>query len=141
MIKEALPEKMPFRRTIWRGSLDEIFLVQLFSKPQQEAAKSTNRLPLENCRLPKSSKDRVIQESVTNRIPNHKRGETCSLKPIRAMMAVATISKLLSRDALAALVFDKPSKRKIISRYRKSLMKQMWEEQPFMRILKQRTFY
>ena len=47
-MREPAPEKMPFNRTISSGSLEESFLVQLFSKPQQTQASSTYSEPREN---------------------------------------------------------------------------------------------
>ena len=56
-----------------------------------------------------SSNDRSAQESVTNTMPAQSRGEMLSLKTASAMTAVATISKLLRREALAAVVLLSPS--------------------------------
>lgn len=45
IITDPIPEKIPFSKTICKGSLEEIFRVQLFSNPQQTAARSTNNEP------------------------------------------------------------------------------------------------
>ena len=55
------------------------------------------------------SKDNMKQESVIVPIPNHNRGEIFSLKNKRAINEVITISKLLSKLALAALVEERPN--------------------------------
>ena len=60
-----------------------------------------------------SSKDKRVQDAVTNRIPSHSLAEIASLKISSAMTAVATISKLLRRDALAAVVMVRPNSRLI----------------------------
>ena len=95
------PEKIPLTMTISRGSLEESFLVQLFSIPHRMQASRTKRDPKLNCRLEMSSKDKRAQDAVTNRIPSHSLAEIASLKIISAMIAVATISKLFSREAFA----------------------------------------
>lgn len=119
---EPPPEKIPLRRTICKGSFEDIFLVQLFSRPQQQAASSTNRLHLEKYRLLISSKERMRQEIVTAMIPSHNLGEIRSLKANRAINAVAAISKLLSNDAFAAVVMDKPSNRQIGAAISRTIM-------------------
>lgn len=46
------------------------------------------------------------QDSVTTIIPNDNRKEICSLKIIKAIRLVITISKLLNKDALEADVIE-----------------------------------
>ena len=87
--------------------------MQLFSKPQHTAASRTNSEPAENFRLLISSKESSAQDSTTKKIPAHRRGEIFSLKIISAMIAVATISKLLSKEAFAAVVLSSPISRKM----------------------------
>lgn len=113
MITDPTLENTPFSSTICIGSFDEIFLVQLFSKPQQKPASRINSEPQENCRLVISSKDSTAQDSVTNNIPSQRRELIFSLKTIKAMIAVATISKLLSNEAFAAAVDSNPISKQI----------------------------
>ena len=60
-----------------------------------------------------SSNDNNVQDAVTNRIPSQSLGEIVSLKSTKAMIAVATISKLLSREAFAAVVMVSPKSRQM----------------------------
>ena len=69
--------------------------------------------PKENRRLDMSSKDRSAQESVMSAMPAHRRGLIVSLNTASATTAVATISKLFSREAFAAVVDFKPYKRQM----------------------------
>lgn len=62
------------------------------------------------------------QEIVTAMIPSHNLGEIRSLKANRAINAVAAISKLLSNDAFAAVVMDKPSNRQIGAAISRTIM-------------------
>ena len=80
--------------------------VQLFSQPQQQAAPRTNREPVLNWKLLRPSKPRMILASVTSAMAMVSLRERTSLK---AISEVATISKLFSSDALAALVRSRPS--------------------------------
>ena len=95
------------------GSLEESIRVQLFSKPQQTQASSTNRDPQEKDRLLMSSKDSSRLEAVTRAMASQSRLEMASRNTTRAVMAVATISKLFSREALAAVVRIRPAMRKM----------------------------
>ena len=106
---EPSPEKMPFSKTICNGSFDDIFRVQLFSKPHSAHARSMKSEPYENRKLDTSSNDSNAQEIVINKMPSHKRALIFSLNIASAMIAVATISKLFSSDALAAVVHLSPS--------------------------------
>ena len=45
MMREPIPENIPFSKTICNGSFEEIFRVQLFSNPQQMAESKTNNEP------------------------------------------------------------------------------------------------
>jgi len=73
IITEVLPEKTPFSKTIFNGSLDDNLRVQLFSIPKHKQASKTNSEPKENENDKMSSKDNIKQEIVTNKIPNHRR--------------------------------------------------------------------
>ncbi len=64
-------------------------------------------------RLPKSSTDRIILETVISTMDIHILFPTASLKAVRAMIAVATISKLLRSEAVADVVIERPSIRRI----------------------------
>ena len=55
----------------------------------------TNNEPYEKRRLETSSKDSIPQDNVTKNIPNHNLVLIFSLNTIRAIIAVATISKIL----------------------------------------------
>ena len=113
IIRDPVPEKMPFRRTICKGSFDDSFLVQLFSMPQHTVARRMKSDPVLNWKLDVSSKDRSIQDAVTKMMPSHSLVDIFSLNIARAITAVATISKLLRRDAFAAEVILSPKRRKI----------------------------
>ena len=84
-------------------------LVQLFSSPQQQEAARTRREPVLNWKLPLPSKLNVILAMVTSIIANVSFLESVSLKIRNARHEVATISKLLSRDAFAEFVEPSPS--------------------------------
>ena len=45
IIIEPIPEKIPFNKTICKGSLEEILRVQLFSNPPQIVANNINKDP------------------------------------------------------------------------------------------------
>ena len=79
----------------------EIFLVQLFSSPQQQVAASTSIEPEEKEKLPAPPTESRILDSVINAIAAQSRFETASLKINSAITVVATISKLPRSDALA----------------------------------------
>ena len=95
------------------GSLPDSRRVQLFSKPQHTQASSTSSDPREKRRLDTSSKDSSRQLATVNRMPAHRRGLMASPNNSRAISAVATISKLLSSEALAAVVARSPSIRQM----------------------------
>ena len=57
-------EKIPLRHSIWYVLLSEIFLVQLFSSPQQLVAKMIKKDPSEKWKLPSPSKESKILEKV-----------------------------------------------------------------------------
>ena len=84
--------------TISKVLLDEIFLVQLFSTPQQTVASRTNNLKLS---VP-SNESRTLA-SVMSAIAIQSRFETASLKTKSAITVVATISKLPRSEALDEL--------------------------------------
>ena len=107
------PEPIPFIITICNGFLRDSLLVQLFSTPQKTQASKTKTAPSEKVRLLKSSTDRIMLETVINAIASHILFPTASLKAKRAMIAVATISKLLRSEAVAEVVIVKPSISKI----------------------------
>lgn len=101
IIIEPNPEKIPFSKTICIGSFEDNFLVQLFSTSQQRHADKINNEPYEKRKLSKSSNDSSKQDNVTNAIPAQSLELIFSLNIIRAIIAVATISKLFKSDALA----------------------------------------
>ena len=113
MHSEPSPLPNPFIVTISKGSLWEIHRVQLFSSPQQIHADKTNSEPTEKERLDASSTVSRIQAIVTRIIATQSLRVICSWNSIRAIMAVATISKLFSNDAFAAAVVLSPSIRNI----------------------------
>src|SRR5574344_499001 len=104
IIMVSVPEQHPFIVTICSGSLPEICFVQLFSKPHPTHESSTKTDPSENDKLDLSSKERMRLATVMSAIAIHSRLEIASLNKQSAITAVATISKLLSNDAFAAVV-------------------------------------
>ena len=60
-----------------------------------------------------SSNDRIILDTVTSAIASQSRFEIVSLKIMSAIIDVATISKLLSSEAFAAVVIVRPIIRNI----------------------------
>ena len=103
IVNEPPPEKMPFSKTISYVLLSDIFLVQLFSSPQQQVASITKKEPIENWKLSLPSNDKTILDSVINPMAIHSFLDTFSLKNSNAINAVATISKLPRSDALDAV--------------------------------------
>ena len=91
---------------------DEIFLVQLFSNPQQTVAARTKREPYENLKLSVPSSESRMLDSVISAIAAHSLPEIGSLKIKSAISEVATISKLPSREAFADVPLLMPSIRK-----------------------------
>ena len=77
--------------------------MQLFSKPQQQVASSTNREPRENRKLPSPSKERIRLDRVMRPMASQSLPDTFSLNSSRAISVVVTISKLPSREALEAV--------------------------------------
>jgi len=91
------------------GSLEEIFRVQLFSKPQQMQARRMKSEPEENRRLDISSKDRSAQESVISAMPAHRRGLMASLNTASAITAVAGLflaESFATTSGLGYLIMD-----------------------------------
>ena len=99
--KEPSPEKIPLSTTISYVLLEEMLLVQLFSKPQQTVAASTKREPYENLKLSVPSNESRILDRVISTIAVHSLFETASLKINNAIIVVTTISKLPRSDAFA----------------------------------------
>ena len=112
-ISAPIPEPNPFMITICAGFLEDNIRVQLFSKPQHMQASRTNKDPQENCKLLISSKDSNKLESVTRTMANHNFLLIASMKIINAIKEVATISKLFSSEAFAALHLVNPIIKKI----------------------------
>ena len=108
MASDPRPEPNPLSTTISSGSLCDIMRVQLFSNPQQTQAASTSRDPEEKLRLEASSSERMRLERVMRPMASHSLRLMASLNTRSAMSDVATISKLLSRDALAEVVEVRP---------------------------------
>ena len=69
--------------------------------------------PTENLNPSSFSKERMKLDVVINKIANHKRRETFSLKMKRAISVVATISKFPSRDALPDVPYFTPNMSKM----------------------------
>ena len=90
-----------------------IALMRKIKKYEAKELKLTNNEPYEKRRLDISSKDSIPQDNVTKNIPNHNLVLIFSLNTIRAIIAVATISKLLSNDAFAAVVEFRPNSKQI----------------------------
>ena len=78
--------------------------MQLFSIPQQMVASNTSNEPQEKVSVEKSSTERMELANVTRKIASQSRLETASRKSRSAMREVATISKLLSSEALEEVV-------------------------------------
>lgn len=113
IISEPIPEPKPFTMTICNGSFKDSIRVQLFSKPQHTQANNTKMDPAEKEMLLKSSTVNTILEIVIKEIAIHICLPTASLKTNKAITAVATISKLFSKDAFAEVVIVRPSIRRI----------------------------
>ena len=91
----------------------EIDAKAISHEAQQQAAPSTSREPTLNRKLPSPSKLRAMLAKVTRMIAKVNRRDKASRNTKKAIIEVATISKLFSRDALAALVRFRPIIRKI----------------------------
>ena len=113
MPSDPSPEPKPLTVTISSGSFSDRRRVQLFSSPQQTQASSTSSEPGEKRRLSVPSTESRMLARVISPMAAHSRREMASPKMNRAMMEVATISKLFSSEALAAVVRLSPSMRKI----------------------------
>lgn len=104
MASDPRPEPNPLSTTISSGSLCDIMRVQLFSNPQQTQAASTSGDPEEKLRLEAPSNERMRLERAMRPMASHSLRLMASLNTRSAMSDVATISKLLSRDAWAEVV-------------------------------------
>lgn len=113
IMREPIPENKPFKTTISVEPLLDNFLVQLFSKPQHTQAQRIRSEPFENAKADISSKESIIVDTVINNIAVHNFGDIISLKQTKAIIDVATISKLFKSDALAEFVIVKPNIKKI----------------------------
>ena len=104
-ISEPVPEPKPFIITIFAGSFLESLRVQLFSRPQQQQASKARSeyTDMENDPLPLN--ESMMLAVVISVIAIQRRGDIFSLKNRSAIRAVATISKLLSRDTDSAEEF------------------------------------
>ncbi len=80
-----------------------------------------------------SSNERIAHERVTQRIPSQRRLLIASLNITRAIRAVATISKLLSREAFAALVALSPNIRSIGAAMSRSIIATVYGSSAFVR--------
>lgn len=78
-----------------------MLLVQLFSSPQQAVAPRTSSEPTEKEKLSSPLKERIMLDNVINPIAVHNLRLTFSLKISKAIIVVATISKLPSKEAFA----------------------------------------
>ncbi len=87
--------------------------------------------PKENWNLEMSSIESSAHESVVKRIPIHSLKLIFSLNIIRAIMAVVTISKLLSNEAFSAEIDFKPSNRKIGAPISSNIMAMMYGSSDF----------
>ena len=90
--------------------------------PQQEAASSTSTEPKENSRLDASVTVSMTLERTISAIAPQRRLLILSLKISMAIKEVATISKLLSRDAFSAVVRARPSIKKIGAKTSSTIM-------------------
>lgn len=99
---------MPFTMPIDTGSLEEMFLVRLLSRPQRTHATMTLMAPSEapNCAPSKDSTtlDAVMRPMAAQALP-----PTYSWNMKAAISVVATHSKFSSREAVAAGVLCSPS--------------------------------
>lgn len=111
--RDPRPEPNPLSTTISSGSLCDIMRVQLFSNPQHTQAASTSSDPEEKLRLDASSKERIRLESVMRPMASHRRRLMASPNTRSAISEVATISKLLSSEALAEVVDARPAMRQM----------------------------
>ncbi len=100
-MKLPMPEKRSFMTTISVELLLLIIFVQLFSNPQQIQAPNTQNAPSFSANAPAPSKLRIILAIVAIKIASHSFLDITSLKTTRAIMEVATISKLFSSGTLA----------------------------------------
>ena len=87
--------------------------MQLFSTPQHRHAPSTIREPAEKLSAPPPSRLSSAHDSVMTAMPAHVRGATRSPRARRAITAVATISKLLSRATFSGAAWARPAMRRI----------------------------
>jgi len=83
--------------------------VKLFSNPQARLAPNTSNDSEENRKAALVSSESKMLATVTRRMAVHNLGEMLSLKIIKAIRVVPTISKLLSNEALAAAVLRRPN--------------------------------
>lgn len=114
IIKLPIPEKQPFIATISSELLLLIILVQLFSNPQHVQAASIRIEPSLNVKAPDLlSRLSMTLAVVTRIIEVQSFFEMNSLKIIRAIRLVATISKLFKSDALEDVVLETPSIKRI----------------------------
>ena len=102
------PLPIPFMATTSAGSQSDMEAVQLFSMPQHRQAPSTRSDPGESDSPAPGCRVSRVHDIVMATMPAQSLGEMCSPKNARAKSAVATISKLLSRDTLSAGVVASP---------------------------------
>ena len=101
-ISAPMPEPKPLTITIFTGSECDSFLVQLFSNPQHMHAKIASKEYIENINEDMSVSDRRILANVIRIMPVQSLPDIFSLKITRAIIDVATISKLFRRDMVSA---------------------------------------
>ena len=107
----TIPAVRPFHIAICEGSLPEILRVRLLSIPQQRQAAAMSSAPLEIARPPSCGSERKMLPTRISAKPAPTRLSTFSRKMTHAMTAVATASRLRSRDAVLACVLNSPSRR------------------------------
>ena len=112
-ISEPSPENIPLSMTISLVFRSAIFRVQLFSRPQHDAAKSIKIDPQEKDRDDISSVVKRPLAITTRKIATHKYFEIASLNIKRAIREVATISKLFKSAAVEALTLFRPPIKRI----------------------------
>ncbi len=103
------PATNPFHMAIWDGSPAEIFRVRLLSMPQQTHAATMSNTPPENATPPSRGSDRRTPPIKMQTNPIATLRSTFSRKATHAMSAVATASRLRSRDAALPEVVMRPN--------------------------------
>ena len=107
----TIPAVRPLHIAICDGSLPEILRVRLLSIPQHRQAAAIRSAPPEMARPPSCGSERRMPPRRMSAKPAPTRLSTFSRKMTHAMDAVATASRLRSRDAVLACVLNSPNRR------------------------------